>query len=270
MSYQKKSQPLILKLEGKGVIGMWIIVGFFISVISMAVIFMFVQNVYLAMFGALIIFFILNAVVYYIHLLKERKIRAASIAKIHQMSGVEFEEYLQAVLKKAGYKVQLTDTTGDFGADLILQKGTSKIVVQAKRYKGSVGIKAVQEVLGAKSYYDAQESWVVTNSYYTKSAKSLALKSNVRLLDKNALVNLALEAGIQKETIYPNELENQKANDVYDFEEFVKKKSVRSGRDEKPHKQCPICSSEMIKRQGKHGEFYGCSRFPNCRGTLPL
>ncbi|MEN9613712.1 MAG: hypothetical protein RLZZ347_19 [Candidatus Parcubacteria bacterium] len=30
---------------------------------------------------------------------------------------------------------------------------------------------------------------------------------------------------------------------------------------------CPQCSSAMILRNGKRGQFYGCSRFPRCRGT---
>ena len=32
-------------------------------------------------------------------------------------------------------------------------------------------------------------------------------------------------------------------------------------------KDCPRCSSKMILRTGKYGKFYGCSRFPYCRGT---
>jgi superfamily I DNA and/or RNA helicase len=33
------------------------------------------------------------------------------------------------------------------------------------------------------------------------------------------------------------------------------------------NKTCPTCSSKMILRKGKFGKFYGCSRFPYCRGT---
>ncbi|MCU0666901.1 MAG: AAA domain-containing protein [Candidatus Omnitrophica bacterium] len=32
-------------------------------------------------------------------------------------------------------------------------------------------------------------------------------------------------------------------------------------------KRCPRCSSGMILRNGRRGKFYGCSRFPSCRGT---
>lgn len=30
---------------------------------------------------------------------------------------------------------------------------------------------------------------------------------------------------------------------------------------------CPICNSRMVLRSGRYGRFYGCSRFPYCRGT---
>lgn len=33
---------------------------------------------------------------------------------------------------------------------------------------------------------------------------------------------------------------------------------------------CPKCGSLMIKRRGKNGQFYGCSRFPLCKGTAPI
>ena len=30
---------------------------------------------------------------------------------------------------------------------------------------------------------------------------------------------------------------------------------------------CPRCHSKMVLRDGKRGKFYGCSRFPYCKGT---
>lgn len=31
--------------------------------------------------------------------------------------------------------------------------------------------------------------------------------------------------------------------------------------------KCGECSSDMILRNSKHGIFYGCSRYPDCKGT---
>lgn len=33
---------------------------------------------------------------------------------------------------------------------------------------------------------------------------------------------------------------------------------------------CPTCNSRMVLRSGRYGRFYGCSRFPYCRGTRRL
>jgi ssDNA-binding Zn-finger/Zn-ribbon topoisomerase 1 len=30
---------------------------------------------------------------------------------------------------------------------------------------------------------------------------------------------------------------------------------------------CPKCGSKMMRRSGKYGAFYGCSRYPYCKGT---
>lgn len=30
-------------------------------------------------------------------------------------------------------------------------------------------------------------------------------------------------------------------------------------------KNCPECGSPMIKRKGKSGEFFGCSKYPDCK-----
>lgn len=33
---------------------------------------------------------------------------------------------------------------------------------------------------------------------------------------------------------------------------------------------CPLCGSPMAKRKGQFGEFYGCSKYPQCKGTRKL
>jgi restriction system protein len=104
-------------------------------------------------------------------------------------SGVEFETHIARLLRNQGYSVRGTPVSGDQGADLVVQKDGRTIVVQAKRYVGTVGNKAIQEVIGAVSYYGASEGWVITNSTFTPQAKALAQKSNVKLFDGFDLKN---------------------------------------------------------------------------------
>lgn len=123
-----------------------------------------------------------------VNVIREYKIKKSGISEVDKMSGKKFEEYLQVLLKSRGYKVSLTPVTGDYGADLILSTQGKRIIVQAKRYKKNVGIKAVQEIASAKSHYKADECWVITNSFFTSSAKNLAISNQVRLIDRNELM----------------------------------------------------------------------------------
>lgn len=118
--------------------------------------------------------------------------------KLNSLSGEQFEELLKAYFKKSGYKVSLTQKSGDFGADLIVTKNGEKTIVQAKRYKGSVGISAVQEVIGAKEYYKGKKAMVITNSYFTPAAIELATKTKVILWDGKVVSRIIKNKKIPK------------------------------------------------------------------------
>lgn len=114
--------------------------------------------------------------------------RAEEFDRIEGMSGVEFEELLQRMFTNLGYQVQTTKGSGDQGADLVLTEGDCRIAVQAKRYKGSVGNAAIQEVLGGLLYYHCGRGMVVTTGVFTKSAYDLAHRaSNIELWDGTRL-----------------------------------------------------------------------------------
>jgi len=100
------------------------------------------------------------------------------------MTGVEFEGYISSVLKMQGFEVSGTPVTGDQGADIIASNKKAKYIIQAKRYTETVGNKAIQEVVAAKNYYQGDIAVVVTNSLFTPSAKKLAQKNKVILIDK--------------------------------------------------------------------------------------
>lgn len=128
------------------------------------------------------------------------ELRQSGINQIDQMNGRRFEEYLSSLYQSLGYQTEVTKSSGDFGADLILKNNGKKIVVQAKRYKNKVGIQSVQEVVGAKRYYDAAHAWVVTNNYFTEPARKLAHANDVLLIDRDLLIKLSAQVNREKET----------------------------------------------------------------------
>jgi len=115
---------------------------------------------------------------------------AATLAELDQLSGLAFEEFLAGLFRAQGYAAELTPTSGDYGADLILSKDGRRIAVQAKRYVGSAGIKAVQEALSGQAYYQCDFAWVITTGVFTTNALALAEKSGVRMIGRSEIGNL--------------------------------------------------------------------------------
>jgi restriction system protein len=129
-----------------------------------------------------------------LYVIRQRRLARSGIREIDAMDGRTFERYLETVFRRLGYKVELTKYRGDFGADLVVRKDGRRIAVQAKRYSKNVGVKAVQEAVAAKGYYDADEAMVVTNGHYTRQAAELARKNGVTLWDRERLISVLLES----------------------------------------------------------------------------
>jgi restriction system protein len=124
-----------------------------------------------------------------VYLRRRRRYAKAGIADIDYFNGKEFEQYLEVLFQKLGYHVRRTPYQGDFGADLVLQRGGEKTVVQAKRYNRRVGVKAVQEAVASKDYYRCDKAMVVTNSFFSRQAEALAKANRVELWDRDTLAS---------------------------------------------------------------------------------
>lgn len=132
----------------------------------------------------------------YKHRKKVKKIKDSHIFELDKFSGEKFEFYLKKLFEDLGYqKILTTKKTRDFGVDLIMfdQVG-NKIVIQAKRYSGNVGIDAINEAVGTRLPEHANEVWVVTNSFFTKPAIEHAYKNKVKLLNRDSLIDLILKS----------------------------------------------------------------------------
>ncbi len=125
---------------------------------------------------------------------KRKRLLDSGILEVDEMTGKEFEIFLNVHFINLGYSVTLTQNSQDYGADLILDKNGSKTVVQAKRSKNPVGIKAVQEVAGAVRHYNGNKGRVITNNRFTENAYNLAKSNDVELWDRKKVIEFILTA----------------------------------------------------------------------------
>jgi restriction system protein len=128
-----------------------------------------------------------------LYIKKVERLKKSGMSDIDKMEGTQFENYLVHLFRAQGYDAKVTQPIGDFGADLIISKNGKKIAVQAKRYSKNVGIKAVQEAQASIAHYGASEGWVISNRDYTEAAYTLALSNQIRLINREALIEMILQ-----------------------------------------------------------------------------
>lgn len=134
---------------------------------------------------------------------KKKKYLDSPLSVLDHLQGEEFEKYAKAWFEEQGYKASLTPRSNDYGADLILTKNKEITIVQAKRYKSKVGVAAVQQIVAAKAYYKADKCIVFTNYYFTNQAKKLAKANDVKLIDRNDLLE-SKKVNIREKKATPN------------------------------------------------------------------
>ncbi len=160
------------------------------------------------------------------------------------MTWNEFELLVGEAFRRQGYAVTETGGGGaDGGVDLVLSKGGERFLVQCKQWKAfKVGVTTVRELYGVMAARGAAGGYVVTSGQFTDDAREFAAGRNITLIDGPALRSLI--GGIQ-----PTQAAKQPAAPA-----------------------CPQCGSDMVRRTAKRGanaggSFWGCSKYPACRGV---
>lgn len=114
-----------------------------------------------------------------------------TIEELDVMNGHDFEYAVADLLFHNGYRdVTVTQSSGDFGIDILARRKNVKYAIQCKRYKNTVGVKAIQEAGLGTDFYHCDAAAVITNSTFTKQAVNLAKTTGVRLWDRTFLEGL--------------------------------------------------------------------------------
>lgn len=118
---------------------------------------------------------------------RDREYVRSGLAAVDAMPGCEFEDYVAARLRTAGWNVLPTPATGDYGVDLIAQKDDERVAIQCKRRARSIGVSAVQQVVAGALHHECASTMVVSNQEFTKAAKHLADTHGCQLVGRAGL-----------------------------------------------------------------------------------
>jgi hypothetical protein len=133
-------------------------------------------------------------------------LRASVPRRFQDLSPYDFEAFMAWLFRQDGYEVEETSYSGDFGADLLLSKKGKKTVVQVKRYAPGtqVGVGDVNQVIGASTYYSADDALMITTSDFTGSAIALAKSAEVVLWNWQRLLRYFSAVLLDGESIETN------------------------------------------------------------------
>jgi restriction system protein len=174
----------------------------------------------------------------------------------------DFERQMAEVYRQKGYQVEETGGGGpDGGVDLKLRKDGLTTVVQCKHWKTwKVNVKSVRELFGVMTAEGADSAIFITSGRYTGDALKFAEGKPIELLDQHGFLDLV--------RCFQKELQQH-----FDTEPADTQSLKETPAAAKAPPNCPTCRSPMKLRTAKRGakagsRFWGCSRYPDCHGTL--
>lgn len=123
---------------------------------------------------------------------RQAQLRAVTLAGVDRMSGLEFERYAGELMKFRGFKIKFTPIQ-DYGIDIVASRGGDIYGVQLKRYTSKLDQKPVREAVAGLNSHQCNKAMVVTNSFFTMAAKTLADDNDCELVDRDKLGEWILE-----------------------------------------------------------------------------
>jgi restriction system protein len=182
-----------------------------------------------------------------------------SIDRLLTMPWQDFEQLVGEAYRRQGYGVtERGGAAADGGVDLELRAKGKTLVVQCKRWKTrTVGVELVRELYGAMVGDEAHGAIFVTSGRYTFDAIEFARDKPIKLVDGSELVEMLKGVRPARDSTAEGPARATDAPSIKTAEGPI---------------MCPRCGSAMVKRVAKQGAgvgnaFWGCSRFPACRGT---
>jgi restriction system protein len=114
-----------------------------------------------------------------------------------ELTPKEFESLITSLFEKIGLETRLTQPSRDGGVDCVAYDTRpifgGKVVIQAKRYKNTVGVSAVRDLFGTMQNEGATKGILVTTSGYGKASHEFANGKPLELIDGGGLLYLLNE-----------------------------------------------------------------------------
>lgn len=133
----------------------------------------------------------------------------SSSQNLMDLNPYEFEKLIVKLFKEMGLDAKLTQSSRDGGVDCVAYDVRpiigGKVVIQAKRYRHTVGVSAVRDLYGTMMSEGANKGILVTTSGYGPDSFKFVEKLPIELIDGSGLLHYLKEVGIDAHIVMPVE-----------------------------------------------------------------
>lgn len=172
---------------------------------------------------------------------------------LRTMSWRQFEMLVGEAFRRQGYRIEETGLGGaDGGIDLRLSKNGKVTLVQCKQWRSQrVDVKVVREMYGLLAHHHANAVKIVAIGDFTRDAQRFAAGKPIELIHGETLLAMI--------------------RDVQETPPAAAHVATKPLAASAATPDCPSCGAPMIKRSNRRtgDAFWGCAKYPACRGTRP-
>ncbi len=126
-----------------------------------------------------------------------------------ELNPFEFEHLVANLFNQMGLESKLTRSSRDGGVDCVAFDPRpilgGKVVIQAKRYRNTVGVSAVRDLYGTMMNEGANKGILVTTAGYGPDAYEFSKDKPIELVDGAGLLYLLREVGVEARIVFPND-----------------------------------------------------------------
>jgi hypothetical protein len=228
--------------------------------------------------------------------LRAREIKRLSAAWLTEASAYlamtprQFEDAIAELFRRLGYEVKQTPFSNDGGKDAIAWKDGRKFLIECKRFAAdkSVGRRDVQILHSAVVDSKAEQGFYVTTGSYARTAVAYAKNNNLKIYDHAAIPWLVSQAYGPSQVSSSAEVMCHECGATISLPlgESTPSGTCKNGHEvlmnialsdlgvahlhEPAVPTCPRCGSQMQRLSRFGRRFWGCSKFPMCRGRKPI
>jgi len=162
---------------------------------------------------------------------------------LREIDWYQFEKFCAVLLQSEGYDIERKGGAHpDGGVDLIATRDGVRSLIQCKHWKTwDIKEKIVREMLGSMAHFQVTAGAIYTLKGWTTPAAELAAQHQITLAD-------GLQLASRAASVLPKDVLEEVLNCTVHH--------------------CPKCESPMVWRTGDFEPFWGCSKYPRCRGIL--